>query len=612
MAVGAQELAVRPLFDDAAGVEHDEAVHLRDGREPVRDGDHRLAAHQRAEALLDRGLDLAVERRGRLVEHEDRRVLQDHAGNRDALPLAAGQLDAALADMSVVAAAAELVLELEDEVVRMRQARRLDDLRVGRAGAAVADIVADRTVQKRGVLRHHRDLRAQRILRDAGNVLAVDEDAAALEIEEAQEQVNQRRLASAGSSDEADLLAGPHRKAQVVNQPVLAPIAEAHILEAHLAARHRHGLGMRTVGQAERPGDGQHALLHDADVLVDAGDLPGDRARRADDLHGHRQRHGDRTDGDVARHPEADRGRAGAEDQHGVEHGQRDRKQGVESHLVLEASRMHVDRLAHIGVLVAGPCEELHREDVGIGVDDAAGQHRARLRRGHRAIAHAWHEQRQRRDVADQPDRRRHGQPAVGGREHDERAGAVNRDGPHRGEELHQGFADRRPGLHHPVGDAAGEIVLEEAPGLPHHVPMVLPPDAVRHVHRDRLVDHELLHDEGDGLHHQEQRQHGGEHRPAFGDELLAGRVGDQRHQFADEDRHCDVEQCDHEARREQRHEHALGLADKVPIEGDEAGRRFGRGRHGGGLHPSFEQPEHALYPTRPRAKPGGSRAREV
>src|SRR6185312_11710444 len=97
----------------------------------------------------DRGLDLAVERRGRPDEHEDRRVLQDHAGNRDALPLAAGQLDAALADVSVVAAAAELVLELEDEVVRMRQARRLDDLRVGRAGAAVADIVADRTVQKR-------------------------------------------------------------------------------------------------------------------------------------------------------------------------------------------------------------------------------------------------------------------------------------------------------------------------------------------------------------------------------------------------------------------------------------------------------------------------------
>ena len=41
--------------------------------------------------------------RGRLVEHQDRRVLQDHPGQRDALALAAGELDAALAEVGVVA-----------------------------------------------------------------------------------------------------------------------------------------------------------------------------------------------------------------------------------------------------------------------------------------------------------------------------------------------------------------------------------------------------------------------------------------------------------------------------------------------------------------------------
>ena len=61
---------------------------------------------------LDRGLDLAVERGGGLVEHQDRRVLQDHAGDGDALALAAGELDAALADMGVVAAPAAPVLQL--------------------------------------------------------------------------------------------------------------------------------------------------------------------------------------------------------------------------------------------------------------------------------------------------------------------------------------------------------------------------------------------------------------------------------------------------------------------------------------------------------------------
>ena len=63
-----------------------------------------LPCISRVEALLDRRLDLGVERRGRLVEHQDRRVLEQHARDRDALALAAGQLDAALADMRVVAA----------------------------------------------------------------------------------------------------------------------------------------------------------------------------------------------------------------------------------------------------------------------------------------------------------------------------------------------------------------------------------------------------------------------------------------------------------------------------------------------------------------------------
>ena len=99
------------LLDDAAAVEHHQAVHARDGGEPVRDRDHGLACHQRVEARLDRGLDLAVERGGGLVEHQDRRVLQDHARDRDALALAAGQLHAALADVRVVAAPLLPVLE---------------------------------------------------------------------------------------------------------------------------------------------------------------------------------------------------------------------------------------------------------------------------------------------------------------------------------------------------------------------------------------------------------------------------------------------------------------------------------------------------------------------
>ena len=93
-----EQVGVRALLDDASAVEHDDAVAVLDRRQPVRDDDRRAPAHQLFERRLDQPLRLGVERRGRLVEDQDRRVLEDRARDRDALPLAARQPDAALAD----------------------------------------------------------------------------------------------------------------------------------------------------------------------------------------------------------------------------------------------------------------------------------------------------------------------------------------------------------------------------------------------------------------------------------------------------------------------------------------------------------------------------------
>ena len=75
------------------------------------------------EARLDRGLDLGIERGGRLVQHQDRRVLQDHARDGDALALAARKLHAALADLRVIAVPVAPVLQIDDEVMRLRELR---------------------------------------------------------------------------------------------------------------------------------------------------------------------------------------------------------------------------------------------------------------------------------------------------------------------------------------------------------------------------------------------------------------------------------------------------------------------------------------------------------
>ena len=63
----------------------------------------RAALHQRLQRGLHLPLGFGVERRGRLVEDQDRRVLEQRARDRQALALAAGQAHAVLADQGVEA-----------------------------------------------------------------------------------------------------------------------------------------------------------------------------------------------------------------------------------------------------------------------------------------------------------------------------------------------------------------------------------------------------------------------------------------------------------------------------------------------------------------------------
>ena len=92
-------------------------------------------------------------------------------------------------------------------------------------------------MQQRGVLRDHADLLAQAVLRHLRDVLAVDQDAPALDVVEAQQQVDDRRLARARAADQADLLAGPDVQVELLDHVALAAVGEAHLLEADVAAR---------------------------------------------------------------------------------------------------------------------------------------------------------------------------------------------------------------------------------------------------------------------------------------------------------------------------------------------------------------------------------------
>ncbi|MNE64531.1 hypothetical protein D3C80_1599480 [compost metagenome] len=84
--------------------------------------------------------------------------------------------------MGIEAGAALGIGQQRDEFIGAGLTDRFPDRFVTGVGTPVQQVFADRTVQQRGVLGNHADLRAQAGLSDQGNVLAIDQDASAFQV----------------------------------------------------------------------------------------------------------------------------------------------------------------------------------------------------------------------------------------------------------------------------------------------------------------------------------------------------------------------------------------------------------------------------------------------
>ena len=275
------ELVVGAVLDDPAAVEHDDPVGQVQGRDAMRD-EHRGAPGQHvAQPVVDRLLGAGVDRARRVVEHEDARVGQDGAGQRDALPLPAGQRQAPLAHHGVVAGG-----QVAHEAVGLRRPGGRDDLGLARVRAAVGDVRADRVGEQEALLEGDADAAAQRVQGQLAHVVPVDDDPAAVGIVLARDQCRQRRLAAAARPDEGDALSGRDVQVDAVEHGRAGGVAEADVVEADVTVQ---------VGQLERVrgvGDRRLQVEHAEDALdpgagllahgEDAGQLPGRRGELAD------------------------------------------------------------------------------------------------------------------------------------------------------------------------------------------------------------------------------------------------------------------------------------------------------------------------------------------
>ncbi len=77
------------LLDDQTAIDYDDPVSAQHRTQPVRDDQGGARAQQIFHRLLHKPLTLAVQTRCRLVENHQRRILEEHSGDRDALTLTA-------------------------------------------------------------------------------------------------------------------------------------------------------------------------------------------------------------------------------------------------------------------------------------------------------------------------------------------------------------------------------------------------------------------------------------------------------------------------------------------------------------------------------------------
>ncbi len=324
--------------------------------------------------------------------------------------------------------------------------------------------------------------------------------------------------------------------------PELAAVVEADVLEADGTFADGERRRVRRVDKRVRPGDRLHAVLHRTDILEQRGDLPEDHVRHL--VEAQHQRGGDRNrpDRDRAPAPQID-AEPGNRDDEGAVHGrQRHHQPGHGAGEIEEGVDMDAEAIQHEAVLALGAGEELDRLDVGVAVDDAPRQARTRLGDGGRALAYRRHQLPDGEHVERQPHGDRRDQPEIEPTEKPHRAADIDDQRPDAVDEAAHGLAQRRAGLHHLLGDAPGEIVVEEGEALAQHVAVVLPAHHRRQAGDQRQIVEAAQEQRNHRPQHQHDEDHAGELPAMGGEEFAARRRARPVDDLAEEDveRHLD------------------------------------------------------------------------
>jgi tRNA (cytidine/uridine-2'-O-)-methyltransferase len=201
----------------------------------------------------------------------------------------------------------------------------------------------------------------------------------------------------------------------------------------------------------------------------------------------------------------------------------------------------------HRGALHVGAGKQLHGQDVGVAVDDAADEGGALLRHPQGALLSLRHEVAHEHHVADHPQQHRQREPEAHRGERDENHDRVGRDEHHDVEGLDRHVPERGPDLGDAVREASGEIALEVGERVAERIQVRAPADAVGELGHHHLVDHALVDDVGDGAEDEEQHRDRDQERAVLLPQVAGRRAGEEIDEPADAEQQHGFHRGEHE-----------------------------------------------------------------
>ena len=214
------------LVHHPALVEQHHPVSEPDGGFSVRDHDHGATFDHLPHRAQDLAFHADVHRRGGVVQHQQVRFGQQCARQRDPLPLPAGQAEALLADLGVVALG-----QPGDEVVDRRDPADPLQLLVGGVGFPVREVVAQPAGQQHRFVEDHADPVPQVTDRQVADVHAIQPDRTGSHVPQPWDQLQRAGLAGPGGPDHRHGLARQHLQVEAAQPGCAGRIVEPDVLE---------------------------------------------------------------------------------------------------------------------------------------------------------------------------------------------------------------------------------------------------------------------------------------------------------------------------------------------------------------------------------------------